>query len=56
MKDNALPVILPTLVEKGLIQPNRVKLMDSGTLKERVEMGLDLLRSNKVSGEKLGCS
>jgi len=27
--------------------------MDEGTLKERVATGLDLLRNNKVSGEKV---
>ena len=48
-----MPKILPELLQKGLIQPNRVKLLDQGTLKERVEIGLDLLRNNKVSGEKV---
>ena len=48
-----MPKILPELLQKGLIQPNRVKLLDQGSLKERVEIGLDLLRNNKVSGEKV---
>ena len=48
-----MPKILPELLQKGLIQPNRVKLLDQGTLKERVEIGLDLLRNNKASGEKV---
>ncbi|KAK0500854.1 chaperonin 10-like protein [Armillaria luteobubalina] len=52
-KENVMPKILPKLLEKGLIQPNRVQLLDQGTFKERVVAGLDLLRHNKVSGEKL---
>ncbi len=48
-----MPKILPSLLEKGIIQPNRVHLLDQGTFKERVSAGLDLLRNNKVSGEKL---
>ncbi|KAK0233951.1 chaperonin 10-like protein [Armillaria fumosa] len=52
-KENVMPKILPQLLEKGIIQPNRVHLLDQGTFKERVAVGLDLLRHNKVSGEKL---
>lgn len=53
LKENVMPRILPTLLEKGLIQPNRVKLLEEGSLKERVAIGLDLLRNNKISGEKV---
>ncbi|KAK0214253.1 chaperonin 10-like protein [Armillaria nabsnona] len=52
-KENVMPRILPELLEKGIIQPNRIHLLDQGTFKERVAVGLDLLRHNKVSGEKL---
>lgn len=48
-----MPEILPALLSAGNIQPNRVRLLDQGTLKERVDIGLDLLRHNKVSGEKV---
>ncbi|KAJ7698970.1 chaperonin 10-like protein [Mycena rosella] len=53
LKANLMPKILPHLLETGLIQPNRVRLLDQGTFKERVAIGLDLLRNNKVSGEKI---
>ncbi|KAJ6534647.1 chaperonin 10-like protein [Mycena vulgaris] len=53
MKENLMPKILPQLLAAGLIQPNRVRLLDQGTFKERVATGLDLLRNNKVSGEKV---
>ncbi|KAJ6534625.1 chaperonin 10-like protein [Mycena vulgaris] len=53
MKDNLMPKILPQLLAAGLIQPNRVRLLDQGTFKERVATGLDLLRNNRVSGEKV---
>jgi hypothetical protein len=50
-----MPTILPDLLAKGHIEPNRVKLLDSkqGSLKDRVKEGLQLLRENKVSGEKV---
>ncbi|KAF8216896.1 chaperonin 10-like protein [Mycena galopus ATCC 62051] len=53
LKENLMPTILPALLASGLIQPNRVRLLEEGTLKERVAAGLDLLRNNKVSGEKV---
>ncbi|KAJ7464601.1 chaperonin 10-like protein [Mycena latifolia] len=53
LKDNLMPKILPQLLAAGIIQPNRVRLLDQGTFKERVATGLDLLRNNKVSGEKV---
>jgi len=39
-----MPKILPDLLAKGHIQPNRVKLLDSkqGSLKDRVREGLQL--------------
>ncbi|THH10406.1 hypothetical protein EW145_g1353 [Phellinidium pouzarii] len=52
-KENYMQKILPKLLEDGLIRPNPVRLMNEGTLKERVEKGLDLLRKNKISGEKV---
>ena len=53
MRDNVMPHILPQLLEKGLLEANRIRLLKSGTLQERVEQGLDLLRNNKISGEKV---
>ncbi|KAK0209065.1 chaperonin 10-like protein [Desarmillaria ectypa] len=52
-KENVMPKILPRLLEMGIIEPNRVHLLDQGTFKERVGVGLELLRHNKMSGEKL---
>ncbi|KAF7370271.1 PKS-ER domain-containing protein [Mycena sanguinolenta] len=53
LKNNLMPKILPQLLFSGIIQPNKVRLLAEGTLKERVAAGLDLLRNNKVSGEKV---
>ncbi|KAF9447809.1 GroES-like protein [Macrolepiota fuliginosa MF-IS2] len=53
LKEKLMPVILPELLEKDLIQPTRLRLFDQGSLQQRVEQALDLFRSNKVSGEKL---
>ncbi len=53
VRENLMPKILPELLANGLVKPNRIRLLKEGTLKERVEVGLDLLRNNKVSGEKI---
>ncbi|KIK70456.1 hypothetical protein GYMLUDRAFT_209617 [Collybiopsis luxurians FD-317 M1] len=55
LKDNVMPKILPALLETRIIQPTKIRLLDEsyGSLKDRVEVGLDLLRNNKVSGEKV---
>ncbi|EGO05367.1 hypothetical protein SERLA73DRAFT_174491 [Serpula lacrymans var. lacrymans S7.3] len=53
LRDNLMQKILPSLLSMKAIKPNRVRLLDQGDLKERVEIGLDLLRNNKVSGEKV---
>jgi hypothetical protein len=50
-----MPKILPELLEAGIVKPNKVRLIDEsfGSLKDRVGTGLDLLRNNQVSGEKV---
>jgi hypothetical protein len=53
MRNNLFQKVLPPLLASGAIQPNKVRLMDQGALKDRVAAGLDLLRNNKVSGEKV---
>ncbi|THV06442.1 GroES-like protein [Dendrothele bispora CBS 962.96] len=55
LRDNLMPKILPQLLETGIIQPNKVRLMDEsfGSFKDRVGAGLDLLRNNQISGEKV---
>ncbi|PPQ99523.1 hypothetical protein CVT24_005313 [Panaeolus cyanescens] len=52
LKNHLMPDILPQLLRDGYIKPNRVRLLDQGTFKDRVNVGLELLRSNKISGEK----
>jgi len=55
LKDNLMPKILPDLLAKGHIEPNRMRLLDNKqtSLRERAEQGIELLRENKVSGEKV---
>ena len=48
-----MPKILPQLLESGVLQPNPIRLLKEGTFKERAETAFDLLRNNKVSGEKV---
>lgn len=53
LKDTIMTKIVPQLLSSGGLKPNRVKLLTQGTFKERAEIGLDLLRNNKISGEKV---
>ena len=48
-----MPKIFPQLLESGALQPNPIRLLREGPLKDRVETALDLFRGNKVSGEKV---
>ncbi|UKZ92985.1 uncharacterized protein TrAFT101_007917 [Trichoderma asperellum] len=45
--------IVPTLLEKGIIQPNKIRIVEGNTLLERAENALSLLRDQAPSGEKL---
>ncbi|TFK26782.1 GroES-like protein [Coprinopsis marcescibilis] len=47
------PVIIARLLRDKLITPNRIILLDKGHLLERTNDALELLRENKVSGEKV---
>jgi NADPH:quinone reductase-like Zn-dependent oxidoreductase len=45
--------IVPALLEKGVIQPNKIRVVEGKTLLERAENALSLLRNQALSGEKL---
>lgn len=47
------PEIMPEMLERGLIQPNKQRVVEGATLLERAEKALSLLRDQAVSGEKL---
>jgi NADPH:quinone reductase-like Zn-dependent oxidoreductase len=53
LKEKLMPEILPQLLEKGVITPNRTRLFDQGTFLERTLAALQFVRSGKVSGEKV---
>ncbi|KAF8872003.1 hypothetical protein BD779DRAFT_1679993 [Infundibulicybe gibba] len=55
LRENLMPKVLPELLELEIIEPNRVRLLDGDVagLKDRAEAALDMLRNNRVSGEKL---
>lgn len=47
------PDIMPAMLEKGLILPNKRRIVEGETLLERAERALSLFRDRSVSGEKL---
>ncbi|KAJ2917866.1 hypothetical protein MD484_g2599, partial [Candolleomyces efflorescens] len=53
LANTLMPTTLPKLLSENLIKPNRFKLLDHADLLTRTKDALELLRQNKVSGEKL---
>lgn len=47
------PKIIPDLLARGLVKPNKVREVQRATLSEKVVTSVDLLRKNAVSGERL---
>lgn len=47
------PDMMPELLARGVIQPNKQRVVEGKTLLERAERALALLRDREVSGEKL---
>ncbi|KAL1865412.1 hypothetical protein VTK73DRAFT_5281 [Phialemonium thermophilum] len=45
--------IIPTLLEQGAIEPNKLRIVEGKTLLERAEAARQLLRAGVPSGEKL---
>lgn len=52
-KNHLQPAIMPELLTRGLIQPNKQRVVEGSTLLERAEKALALLRERDVRGEKL---
>ncbi|KAF7783992.1 hypothetical protein Agabi119p4_157 [Agaricus bisporus var. burnettii] len=53
LKEKLMPVILPDLLEKGLIGATPYRVLDQGNLQQRAEQALGLHRTNQVHGEKI---
>ncbi|KAI8198872.1 hypothetical protein KHU50_008393 [Colletotrichum sp. SAR 10_65] len=45
--------IVPTLLEEGIIKPNRQKIVEGPTMLERAQKAIELLRARDPSGERL---
>jgi hypothetical protein len=52
-KNHLQPEIIPALLEQGVVQPNKQRVVEGKTMLERAQKALDLLREQAVSGEKL---
>ena len=52
-KDRLQSEIIPALLEKGVVQPNKTRVVEGKTLLERAQKALSLLRDQAPSGEKL---
>ncbi|KAK1982442.1 zinc-binding dehydrogenase [Colletotrichum cereale] len=45
--------IVPTLLEQGIIRPNKQKIVEGATMLERAQKAIELLRKKDPSGERL---
>ncbi|KAK3298970.1 uncharacterized protein B0H64DRAFT_422587 [Chaetomium fimeti] len=52
-KNHLQPEIIPALLEQGVVQPNKQRVVEGKTMLERAQKALDLLKDQAVSGEKL---
>lgn len=52
-KENLQPVVMVDLLNRGVIKPNKYRIIEGKSLLERAQNALDVLRSGKVSGERL---
>ncbi|KAK3365311.1 chaperonin 10-like protein [Lasiosphaeria ovina] len=52
-RDHLQPEIVPTLLEQGVVQPNKQRIIEGKTLLERAQNALNTLRSRAQSAEKL---
>ncbi|CZR62473.1 related to Zn-dependent oxidoreductases [Phialocephala subalpina] len=52
-KDKLQSEIMPTLLAEGIVRPNKYRIIEGKTLKERAQGAIDALRRKEVSGERL---
>lgn len=45
--------IVPTLLEQGIIKPNKQKIVEGATMLNRAQKAIELLRKRDPSGERL---
>jgi hypothetical protein len=43
---------MPTLLEQGIVKPNRYRIIEGKTLLERAQGAMDALRRKEASGER----
>ena len=51
--DHLQPTIMPEMLRRGIVRPNRQKVVEGKTMLERAQKALDMLRRKEVSGERL---
>lgn len=44
---------MPALLETGIVQPNRQRIVEGASMLERAQKALDLMRERAPSGERL---
>ncbi|KAH7068943.1 chaperonin 10-like protein [Paraphoma chrysanthemicola] len=52
-KNNLQPDIMPTLLRKGIVTPQKQRIVEGATLLERAQKAMDILRRKEASMERL---
>jgi hypothetical protein len=52
-KTHLQPDIIPAVLGSGVIQPNKIRIVEGSTLLDRAENARRLLRAKAPSGEKM---
>ncbi len=53
MKEKLQPKVMPDLVGKGLIKPNRYRLVEGATLLERAQNAFNVFKRGEATSERL---
>jgi len=52
-KNHLQSEIMPTMLAEGIVKPNKYRIIEGKTLRERAQAAIDALRRKEVSGERL---
>ncbi|KAK3372559.1 chaperonin 10-like protein [Podospora didyma] len=52
-RDHLQPEWVPAMLQQGIVHPNKQRVVEGQTLRERAQNALDILRDRGISGEKL---
>jgi hypothetical protein len=52
-KYNLQPIIMPAMLQEGIVTPQKQRIVEGATMLERAQKGMDMLRRKEASMERL---